>query len=233
MYMKCEDSRRVLITGGGRGIGAAVRQRCIAEGYTPIVLDIKNGDIECDLSNQESIAWAMNEALEEGPITRVVNNVGLVAVDRLSDVSYADLLQSFNVNVMSHVLVTKALLPSMTAARFGRIVNVSSRAALGKVGRTSYGSAKAAVHGLTLTWALELGESGITVNTVSPGPIATEMFDAANVVGSAEREAIVSSIPVARMGSPDDVAGAVGFFLGSASGFVTGQNLRVCGGLSL
>lgn len=231
--MSANVVERVVITGGGRGIGAAIRVLCVERGWCPITLDLRGGDIECDLSDPESISSALSLVLEGGPVTRVVNNVGWVKVDSLEDVVWSDLQRSYVTNVMSHVLVTQALVPSMKASGFGRIVNISSRAAQGKVGRTAYGAAKAAVHGLTRTWALELAASGITANTVSPGPIGTEMFDHANPDGSRERSAIVESIPVGRVGYPSEVAEAVCFFLGDGASFITGQNVSVCGGVAL
>ena len=127
----------------------------------------------------------------------------------------------------------QALLPSMTAGGFGRIVNMSSRAALGKELRTAYAATKAGLIGMTRVWALELGRHGITVNAIGPGPIRTELFDRANPPDSPRTRAIVESVPVKRVGTPEDVAQAVSFFLDRRSGFVTGQTLYVCGGMTV
>ncbi len=120
----------------------------------------------------------------------------------------------------------------MKSRRFGRIVNISSRAALGKELRTAYAATKAGLHGITRTWALELAKHGITVNAIGPGPIATELFMHANPPGSLRTKAIVDSVPVGRLGTPADVANAVAFFADARSGFVTGQVLYVCGGMT-
>ena len=127
----------------------------------------------------------------------------------------------------------QALLPGMKACGFGRIVNMSSRAALGKELRTAYAATKAGLIGMTRVWALELGRHGITVNAIGPGPIRTELFDRANPPDSPRTQAIVDAVPVRRVGTPEDVAQAVAFFLDRRSGFTTGQMLYVCGGMTL
>jgi NAD(P)-dependent dehydrogenase (short-subunit alcohol dehydrogenase family) len=131
------------------------------------------------------------------------------------------------------VQCTQTLLPGMTHAGFGRVVNMASRAALGKELRTAYAASKAGLIGLTRVWALELGPLGVTVNAIGPGPIATELFNRANPPGAPRTEAIVNSVPVRRIGQPDDIAHAAGFFLDQRAGFVNGQVLYVCGGLTV
>ena len=122
----------------------------------------------------------------------------------------------------------------MKAARFGRIVLISSRAALGLQTRTSYSATKAGLIGMARTWALELGPSGITVNVVSPGPIAdTEMFESVMKPESERAQKLAKSIPVGRLGRSEDVARAVDFFVAPEADFVTGQVLYVCGGASV
>ncbi|MBV9219971.1 MAG: SDR family oxidoreductase, partial [Methylobacteriaceae bacterium] len=113
------------------------------------------------------------------------------------------------------------------------IVSISSRAVLGKELRTSYSASKAAIHGLTRTWALELARDGITVNAVAPGTIDTSLFHEANPPDDPRTQAIFKAIPVGRIGTPTDVAHAVSFFLDERSSFITGQALFVCGGLTV
>jgi NAD(P)-dependent dehydrogenase (short-subunit alcohol dehydrogenase family) len=122
----------------------------------------------------------------------------------------------------------------MRAMGFGRIVLISSRAALGLATRTAYSATKAGMIGMARTWALELAPDGITVNVVAPGPIReTEMFHDVVPADSPREEALAAAIPVKRLGAPDDVAQAVMFFAGPASSFITGQTLFVCGGSSI
>ncbi|VVO32523.1 3-oxoacyl-[acyl-carrier-protein] reductase FabG [Pseudomonas fluorescens] len=121
----------------------------------------------------------------------------------------------------------------MKEAGFGRILNMSSRAALGKELRSAYAATKAGLLGMTRVWALELGRFGITANAIGPGPIRTELFERANPPDSPRTQAIIDSIPVKRLGMPDDIAQAAAFFLDARSGFVTGQVLYVCGGMTV
>lgn len=230
-------TQRLLVTGGASGIGREIARHGVEQGWEVIVLDRSAATIGrsviADLSDSASTAAALAVALENGPITRLVNNVGAVFPAALDDLALEHLAKSFDVNLRSAVQCSQALLPGMASAGFGRIVNMSSRAALGKELRTSYAAAKAGLIGVTRVWALELGERGITVNAIGPGPIATDLFMDANPPDSPRTKAIVDSVPVGRLGTPEDVAHAAGFFLDERAGFVTGQTLYVCGGLTV
>jgi NAD(P)-dependent dehydrogenase (short-subunit alcohol dehydrogenase family) len=120
----------------------------------------------------------------------------------------------------------------MRARNRGRIINISSRAILGKTERSVYAAAKSGLVGFTRVWALELAKDGITVNAIAPGPIATDTFLKVNR-DTVQYDAIANSIPVGRMGGPDDVASAVSYLLSDEASFITGQVLHVCGGMSL
>ena len=226
-------SERVLITGGASGIGAATVARCVADGYEPVMIDRLGGGIQADLSEPGATAAALDQALQGGPITRLVNNVGIVCPAGVEEQSLDELERAWSLNIRCTMQCVQALLPSMTACGFGRIVNMSSRAALGKELRTAYAATKAGLLGMTRVWALELGRHGITVNAIGPGPIRTELFDRANPPDSQRTRAIVESVPVKRVGMPEDVAQAVSFFLDRRSGFITGQTLYVCGGMTV
>jgi NAD(P)-dependent dehydrogenase (short-subunit alcohol dehydrogenase family) len=228
---------RVLVTGGAAGIGRAIAAESVARGYETVVIDRDASDIglsiQADLSDIESTARALEEALADGPVTRLVNNVGAVFPATLEEQTLAQVDAAFALNLRCAVQCGQALLPGMRAAGFGRVVNMASRAALGKELRTAYAASKAGLIGLTRVWALELGAAGITVNALGPGPIATELFNRANPPGDPRTEAIIESVPVKRVGTPDDVANAAWFFLDDRAGFVTGQVLYVCGGITV
>lgn len=228
---------RVLITGGGAGIGAATAERCRTDGYEPVIIDrVVNhvlGGIQADLSNTADTARALQQALAGGPITRLVNNVGIVVPAEAAEQTLEQFDLAVALNLRCALQCMQALLPGMRAAGFGRIVNMSSRAALGKELRTAYSATKAGLIGMTRVWALELGRHGITANAIGPGPIRTELFERANPSDAPRTKAIIESVPVKRIGTPDDVAHAVAYLLDARSGFVTGQVLYVCGGMTV
>jgi 3-oxoacyl-[acyl-carrier protein] reductase len=228
---------RLLVTGGAQGIGRAIAELGVARGWDVVVIDrdaapVGHG-IRADLADPTATGAALTEALAGGPITRLVNNVGAVFPAALEDQTLAEVDAAFGLNLRCAVQCTQALLPGMKEAGFGRVVNMASRAALGKELRTAYAASKAGLIGATRVWALELGAHGITVNALGPGPIATELFNRANPPGAPRTRAIVESVPVKRVGTPEDVAHAAGFFLDEQAGFVTGQVLYVCGGLTV
>lgn len=225
--------QRVLITGGANGIGAAIARRSIEDGYQPVIIDRTGDGIIADLSNPDETEQALKTALAQGPITRLVNNVGVVRPASAETQTLDDLNLVLSLNLRCAMQCMQALVPSMKEAGFGRIVNISSRAALGKELRTAYAATKAGLIGMTRVWALELGKFGITSNAIGPGPIKTELFQKANPDDSPCTKAIINSIPVKRIGLPEDVAQAVSFMLAEQSGFVTGQTLYVCGGMTV
>jgi 3-oxoacyl-[acyl-carrier protein] reductase len=228
---------RLLVTGGARGIGRAIAELGVSRGWDVVVIDRDPApvgrDIAADRSDPDANGAALSDALVDGPITRLVNNVGAVFPASLEDQTLAQVDAAFSLNLRCTIQCTQALLPGMKEAGFGRIVNMASRAALGKELRTAYAATKAGLIGVTRVWALELGAHGITANALGPGPTATELFERANPSGAPRTQAIIDSVPVKRIGTPEDVAHAAGFFLDERSGFVTGQVLYVCGGLTV
>jgi NAD(P)-dependent dehydrogenase (short-subunit alcohol dehydrogenase family) len=190
--------------------------------------------VQVDLADVEATrAVAAGIAAREA-VTTIVHNAGAILEKPIGEVRAADIDTLTHLHLTAAVTLVQANLAAMRAARFGRIVLISSRAVLGLAKRTAYAATKAGMLGLSRTWALELAPDGITVNVVAPGPIEeTEMFDSAVEKGSARHAALAQSIPVRRLGRPADVARAVLFFTDPEAGFVTGQTLYVCGGASV
>jgi NAD(P)-dependent dehydrogenase (short-subunit alcohol dehydrogenase family) len=230
-----------LITGGSNGIGRAIVQRLAADDCSVVNLDrarpreLAPGEhyVEADLATTAGTAAALGRALDAAHVTKLVNCVGLVRPASVEAATFEDLDAVVSLNLRCALQCVQALLPTMKAAGSGRIVSISSRSANGKELRSVYAATKAGLHGMTRTWALELGRHGVTVNAVAPGPIATELYHAANPASSPRTQATIDAIPVRRIGQPEDVANAVAFLLDARSGFITGQVLYVCGGLSV
>ncbi|MGY9055672.1 MAG: SDR family NAD(P)-dependent oxidoreductase [Alphaproteobacteria bacterium] len=229
-----------LVTGAARNIGRAIASRLKDDGYKVIMLDVIDpedpslGEFRrVDLSSSTEIGQALAWAMDGRTISRVVNCAGIVAMGAVEEVDTATFDKVIAVNVRSYIEVMGALAPAMKQQGFGRVVNVASRAALGHANMTVYSATKAAVVGMTKTWAMELAGHGITVNAIGPGPIGTDMLVATYVDNPQGWENLQSSVPVGRLGVPEDIANGVSFFLDQRSGFVTGQVLFICGGLSV
>jgi NAD(P)-dependent dehydrogenase (short-subunit alcohol dehydrogenase family) len=231
-----------IVTGGSTGIGAAICRRLVEAGHDVVSLARRPPDwthkaltsIEVDLTDAKATEDAAADVARRFPVATVVHNAGAVRASLLADVKQEDLHDLTQLHLGAPILIAQAVLPGMRERKFGRIVLISSRAALGLQTRSVYSATKAGIIGMARTWALELAPSGITVNVVAPGPIAdTEMFRQVIPADSEREAALAKAIPVGRLGRADDVARAVLFFADPANSFVTGQLLYVCGGASV
>jgi 2-hydroxycyclohexanecarboxyl-CoA dehydrogenase len=242
--------RVALVTGAAAGIGAACARKLAADGVAIGVLDLdadrcaetvatiqaNRGDaiaLGADVSNRMQVVAAAAKLREAfGPVTILVNNAGvtdftpfLEITDDLWDFVYA-------VNVRGPMICAQAVLPDMTAAHWGRIVNISSSSAqTGAVNMIAYSSSKGAVVTMTRSMAQEFGPLGITVNNIPPGSVmGTIMSEANRDKFQIPTEVLLSSLPVRRMGEPDDIANACSWLCKNETGYVTGQTIGVNGG---
>ena len=229
------------VTGGSAGIGKVICEQLLAQGYEVVSLSRRRTEIdhprlhsvEVDLADRAATAEAMRDMARRFEVTTVVHNAGVIRAALLLDVQLSDLDALVDLHLGCAIQMLQAALPAMRARQFGRVVLLSSRAALGLQTRTSYSATKAGMLGMARTWALELAAEGITVNVVAPGPIRTDMFYDVVEQGSDRERQLAASVPVKRLGESADVARAVAFFADAANGFVTGQVLYVCGGTTL
>ena len=229
------------VTGGSAGIGKAICELLLEQGYEVVSLARRASElaharmhsIEVDLTDRQATGEAARELVRRFDVTTVIHNAGVIRPALLAEARLEDLDALVELHLGCAIQLVQAALPAMRSRRFGRVILLSSRAALGLATRTNYSATKAGMLGMARTWALELGADGITVNVVAPGPIRTDMFYDVVPAGSDKERQLAASVPVRRLGEATDVARAVAFFADPANGFVTGQVLYVCGGTSV
>ena len=230
-----------VLTGASNGIGRAIAEAVLAQGRPVVNLDyalpnwshLLLTSYQADLTSEESTRALAAEIAANHNVTALVNNAGATRPGTIDTATTEHLDDVVGLHLRAPMLLVQAFLPTLRASGQGRIVNISSRAALGKGDRIVYAATKAGMIGMTRTMAMELGRDGITVNAIGPGPIATDLFRKSNPDGAPQTERILNSIIVGRMGTAEDVARTAVFFLSPDNGFVTGQILYVCGGTTL
>ena len=237
------QGRRCLVTGAARGIGRRIAQRLVAEGMQVTLLDIDPAVVEVarslgsssavvDLADASETRQVLASGPDE-PYWLVVNNAGVFSKTPLLEMTLEEWDRVQQINVRSMVVVIQALAPAMVAAGAGgRIVNVASMAAkLGTPGEAAYAASKAAVVALTRIAAMELGPHGLTVNSICPGYVLTEM--GADTRTGEQVAAWTAKSPLGRLGEPDDVASAVVFLASDDGSYMTGQAINVTGGMCM
>ena len=242
------NSPRALVTGGTGGIGTAVCRKLHQDGYHVIAnyhpqeaekVDswqeqmLRDGfsiqTLPADVSNYSECEHMAQQVNHDGGLYLLVNNAGIVRDATLKKLEPHHWQSVIDTNLGSLYNVSRSFITAMTESGTGRIINISSvNGQRGQFGQTNYSAAKAGVHGFTMALAQETAGKGVTVNTISPGFINTEMV---KTIPDPQREAIIASIPIRRIGQPADIAHAVAFLADPASSYITGVNLPVNGGV--
>lgn len=251
-----EHSKRAIVTGGTRGIGRAIVKELASRSCCGVLFSdvafVYNSCDECaeelmaeidypgtkiyafksDATSLEQANATVNEAIEKlGGVDILVNNAGITRDNLLLRMTEKDFDDVINVNLKSVFNFTKAVIKPMIAQRYGRIVNISSVVALiGNPGQANYVASKAGVIGFTKSMARELASRGITVNAIAPGYIQTDMTEK---LSTEQRQKLIQSIPMGRMGTPRDIAKVVAFLCSRDADYITGQVISVDGGMAM
>ena len=248
--MVAGNRRIAYVTGGMGGIGTAICRKLCENGHVVIagcgpgsprkdrwIADMRAAghDVhasEGNVSNWQSTQAALHKVKEEfGPVDVLVNNAGITRDGTFRRMSYEDWHDVIETNLNSLFHVTKQVIDDMVDRGWGRIVNISSvNGQKGQFGQTNYSTAKAGIHGFTMALALEVASRGVTVNTVSPGYVGTDMVRA---IRPDVLEKIVASIPIRRLGEPAEIASVVAWLVSEQAGFATGADFSLNGGLNM
>ncbi len=248
--MKLLQGKTAVITGAARGIGRGIALELAACGAHIAMLDLHDNETAkataaairaqgvrcelyvCDVSRADAVAVAAEAALRDfGRVDILVNNAGVTRDKLLMAMTEEDFDFVTDINLKGTFLVTKAFLRHFMRNKYGRIINISSVVGLsGNPGQANYVASKAGVIGLTKTVAKEYAARGITCNAVAPGFITTDMTDA---MPEATREAMLGQVPAARPGTVEDIAHAVAFLASDHAAYITGEVIRVDGGLAM
>ncbi|ADZ91257.1 3-oxoacyl-ACP reductase FabG [Marinomonas mediterranea] len=238
------NGKVALVTGATRGIGKAIAQALVAQGATVIGTATSESGAQSiseylgehgkgyilDVSDADSVDSTIKQITAEfGAPTVLVNNAGITRDNLMMRMKGDEWDQVINTNLSSVFRVSKACLRGMTKAKFGRIISISSVVgSMGNGGQTNYSAAKAGLEGFSRSLAAEIGSRGITVNCVAPGFIETDMT---KVLPEEHKANLVSKVPAARLGQPEEIASAVAFLASEGAAYITGETLHVNGGM--
>lgn len=241
--------RIAYVTGGMGGIGTSICQRLNKEGYTVVAGCGPSRDHAKWIDEQKALGYTFHASVgnvgdwastveafkkvkaDHGPVDILVNNAGITRDGQFRKMSYEDWHAVIETNLNSLFNVTKQVIEDMVDRGFGRIVNISSiNGQKGQFGQTNYSTAKAGIHGFTMALAQEVASKGVTVNTVSPGYVGTDMVRA---IRPEVLEKIVSGIPVKRLGLPEEIGSIVAWIASDEGGYATGADFSLNGGLHM
>lgn len=241
------EGKIALVTGASRGIGAAIADQLGAQDVTVVGTatsaagaekiterfaekGVNGKGLVLNVTDAESVTELMKSVQADyGAIGILVNNAGITKDNLLMRMSEDEWFDVINTNLSSVYRLSKACLRGMMKARWGRIINVSSVVgSMGNAGQANYAASKAGVAGFSRSLAKEIGSRGITVNTVAPGFIDTDMT---KVLDESQKDLMLSQIALGRLGKPEEIAGVVSFLAGDAGGYITGETLQVNGGM--
>ena len=237
------------VTGGMGGIGTSICQRLAKDGFTVIAGCGPTRDYDKWIAEQKAEGYTFYASVgnvgdwdstveafaavkaQHGPISVLVNNAGITRDGQFHKMSKADWDAVISTNLNSMFNVTKQVVADMIEAKFGRIINISSvNGQKGQFGQVNYSTAKAGLHGFTMALAQELAAKGVTVNTVSPGYIGTDMVKA---IRPDVLEKIVSGVPAKRLGTPEEIASIIAWIASDEGGYATGADFSLNGGLHM
>lgn len=242
-----DQSKVALVTGASRGIGAAIAETLGLAGYTVVGTatsqsganticerfkssDINGAGMVLNVTDLESINSLLSAVIDRfGAPTILINNAGIAKDNLLLRMKEEEWLDVVNTNLTSVFRLSKACVRAMTKARWGRIVTISSVVgSMGNGGQSNYSATKAGVEGFSRALAKELGSRSITVNSVAPGFIETDMT---KELPEANKASMLEQIPLARLGAPSEIAAVVKFLVSDAAGYITGETIHVNGGM--
>ncbi len=220
------NHRTVFLTGGARGIGAAIRQELVTAGYAVISPSRE----ELDLASKDSVEVYLRKNSDLA-VDVLINNAGVNVPEKISKISWDTWSKTLQTNLTSAVRLIQFLAPGMSSRGYGRILNTSSILGIvTKEGRAAYSMTKAALNALTRSAALEFGAGGVLVNSLAPGYVDTELTRKNN--SPEEMASIISSIPLGRMADPKELAKFAGFLVSDQNTYLTGQTVLVDGGFT-
>lgn len=237
------EARVAIVTGSARGIGKAIAEKFHREGHKVVIADLDQAQcdlvaaelgegalgIQCNVTNRASVEALAERVMEAfGRVDILVNNAGITRDATLKKLTDENWDAVIDVNLKSVFLCTQILTPYMTGQQWGRVINISSVVGVaGNFGQTNYSAAKAGIIGMTKTWSKELGKYNVTANAIAPGYMDTEMV---KLMPEEVLASMVASVPLKRLGKPEEIAAAAFYLASEDAGYVNGTTLNVNGG---